>query len=290
METTEGAPVVKPVGGHAGAAFHVGSLVRKEGWIGAFLPNRTVSRGTMRLIVLVEALAFLIVWIRSPFAILPRPDEVLQALRHLWLKEGLGPELITSFTLNLQALGWSTLITLLLSYSTVIPVMRPIVSAIARGRFLSLAGFSLLFMVITGGGHELKVWMLVFGITVFYVTSMASIVAAIPKSDFDYARTLRMKEWRVVWEVVVLGTADKAFEVLRQNAAIGWMMLTMVEGIVRSEGGIGGMLLSEQKYFRLADVFAIQLVVLVVGLSQDYVIGLIRRLACPYADIVLERK
>ena len=290
MEITNDPPAVKPAGAPSNASLHVGSLSRHEGWVGAFLPNRTVSRGTLRVIVAVEAMIFLLVWVRSPFEILPRPNEVLAALQRLWIHEGLGQELLTSFRLNLEALGWASLITLVLCYLTVIPVVRPVVAAVARGRFLSLAGFSLLFMVITGGGHALKVWMLVFGITVFYVTSMASVVAAIPRSDFDYARTLRMGEWRVVWEVVVLGTADKAFEVLRQNAAIGWMMLTMVEGIVRSEGGIGSMLLSEQKYFRLADVFAIQLVVLVVGLSQDYVIGLIRKLVCPYADLSLERQ
>ncbi len=132
METTEDAPILKPVGAHASAPLHVGSLIRNEGWLGAFLPNRTISRGAMRVIVTVEALAFLLIWIRSPFAILPRPNEVLASLQHLWLQQGLGQELLTSFKLNLQALGWSTLITLVLSYSTVIPVMRPIVSAIAR--------------------------------------------------------------------------------------------------------------------------------------------------------------
>ena len=65
-----------------------------------------------------------------------------------------------------------------------------------------------------------------------------------------------MSEWRAVWEVVVLGTADKAFDVLRQNAAIGWMMLTMVEGIARAEGGVGAMLLNQSKHFHLAEVFA----------------------------------
>src|SRR5262249_50721307 len=123
-----------------------------------------------------------------------------------------------------------------------------------------------------------------------FVTSMAAVIAAIPKADFDHARTLRMNEWRVVWEVVVLGTADKAFEVLRQNAAIGWMMLTMVEGISRAEGGIGAALLSQSKYFRLADVFATQIVLLVVGMLQDYAIGALRRFFAPYADLSLERK
>src|SRR5207247_9588931 len=99
-----------------------------------------------------------------------------------------------------------------------------------------------------------------------------------------------MIEGRVVWEVVILGTADQAIEVLRQNAAIGWMMLTMVEGISRAEGGIGAMLLNQNKHFRLAEVFAIQLVILTVGLGQDYGIGIIRNITCPYATLTLERR
>ena len=99
-----------------------------------------------------------------------------------------------------------------------------------------------------------------------------------------------MNEWQVVWEVVILGTADKAFEVLRQNAAIGWMMLTMVEGISRSEGGVGALLLNQNKHFRLAEVFAIQITILLLGILQDYGIGALRRLLLPYADLTLERR
>ena len=99
-----------------------------------------------------------------------------------------------------------------------------------------------------------------------------------------------MSEWRVVWEVVVLGTFDKAIEVFRQNAAIGWMMLTMVEGISRAEGGIGAMLLNQNKHFHLAEVFAIQLVILTVGLGQDFAIGFFKKMVCPYADLSLERR
>jgi len=82
-----------------------------------------------------------------------------------------------------------------------------------------------------------------------------------------------------------LGQADKAFDVLRQNAAIGWMMLTMVEGIVRSEGGVGTILLDQNHHFRLAAVFAIQLTILMLGLLQDYGIGMMKNLLCPYAAL-----
>ena len=229
-------------------------------------------------------------WWLSPFAVLPRPLEVFRALRSLWFEQGLGPELVTSFIMNLQALGLTILISLGLSYLTVLPAFRPLATAISKGRFLGLIGLTFAFTLIIGGGHSLKVSLLVFGMVVFFVTSMAAIVAEIPKDRFDHARTLRMSEWRVVWEVVILGTADQAIEVLRQNAAIGWMMLTMVEGISRAEGGIGAMLLNQNKHFRLAEVFAIQLVILTVGLGQDYGIGILKRMICPYSEIRLERK
>src|SRR5207244_7844613 len=74
------------------------------------------------------------------------------------------------------------------------------------------------------------------------------------------------------------------------RSAMGWMMLTMVEGISRSEGGVGAMLLNQNKHFHLSAVFAIQISILFLGLGQDYAIGLLRRVFCPYATLTLDRK
>lgn len=260
------------------------------GVFGIFSPNAVVSVGVMRILIALQVGVFFVIWLSSPYKALPRPGEVWTALGNLWLTQGLARELITSFLFNLQALAWSAAISLSLAYLTVLPFFRPIVNAISRGRFLSLVGFSLLFTLLLKDAGNVKLALLVFGMTVYFVTSMASVIAAIPKSDFDYARTLRMSEWRVVLEVVILGTADKAFEVLRQNAAIGWTLLTMVEGIVRGTGGVGVMLLNNNKQFNIPEVFAIQLVILGLGLGQDAIIGFLRRAVCPYADLTLERK
>lgn len=243
----------------------------------------------MRLIIGGQVTVAVLVWWNSPFRVLPRPIEVLSAFSNLWLSQGLGQELLTSFFMNLEALALTAAIALLLSYLTVLPVFRPIAAAVSKGRFLGLIGLTFAFTLMVGGGRPLKVSLLVFGMTVFFVTSMAAVIAELPRDKFDHARTLRMSEWRVVWEVVVLGTADRAFEVFRQNAAIGWMMLTMVEGISRSEGGVGAMLLNQNKHFHLAEVFAIQILILVVGIVQDYAIGTVKSLACPYAELKLER-
>ena len=269
------------------------SVARRPGvthWLDVLRPNRAVSPMTLRLVIGVQLAILLAIWFAGPLQVLPTPPQVFAALGNLWTKEGLAAELTSSFVLNLQALALTSLISIGLAYLTVLPFFRPIALGISKMRFLSMVGFTLVFTLMLGGGHTLKLALLVFGMTVFFVTSMASVVANIPLAKYEYARTLRMSEWRVVWEVVVLGTMDQAFEVMRQNAAMGWMMLTLVEGIMRSEGGIGAMLLNYQKHFQLPSVFALQFVILAVGLLQDYVLGLIRSIVCPYADLVIDKR
>lgn len=255
-----------------------------------FSPNHVVSRMVARTIVFVWIVCAILTWIFWPAYIFPKPGEVGEAFGDLWMNDGLSHEIWTSLCLNVEALGVTAVISLVCAYLTVLPVFRPVAGFIAKMRFLGLTGFTVAFTLMIGGGHRLKLSMLVFGMTVFFVTSMCEVVAAIPKEKFDHARTLRMHDWRVVWEVVVLGTRDQAIEVFRQNAAIGWVMLTMVEGLSRSEGGVGALLLNQNKHFHLAAVFAIQVAILTLGLFQDYVIGIAKRVICPYAHLRLERR
>jgi NitT/TauT family transport system permease protein len=257
--------------------------------VAVFSPNAVLSKNTVRILVAVQVAVVLLLWIVSPLVLFPKPGEVLRALGDMW-DQGLGGELITSFYLNLEAIALATVVSLLLAYATVMPFFRPIVALLSKLRFLSLVGLTFFFTLMAKSGHQLKLSLLVFSVSVFFVTGMADVINSIPKEKFDLARTLRMGEWRVVWEVIVLGQVDQVFDVLRQNAAIGWMMLTMVEGIVRSEGGVGTILLDQNHHFRLAAVFAIQLTILMLGLLQDYGIGLLKNLFCPYAALTLERK
>jgi NitT/TauT family transport system permease protein len=257
--------------------------------VAVFSPNAVLNKNAVRALIAVQIAIVIVLWMFSPFVLLPKPGEVWSAFGELW-EQGLGAELITSFYLNVQAIALSTVVSLLLAYATVMPFFRPVVALLSKLRFLSLVGLTFFFTLMARSGHELKLSLLVFSVSVFFVTGLADVINGVPKEIFDLARTLRMGEWRVVWEVIVLGQIDKVFDVLRQNAAMGWMMLTMVEGIVRSEGGVGTVLLDQNHHFRLAAVFAIQLTILLLGLFQDYSIGLAKNMLCPYAALTLERK
>ena len=93
-----------------------------------------------------------------------------------------------------------------------------------------------------------------------------------------------------MWEVIILGKMDKAFEILRQNFAMGFMMLSMVEVLSKSEGGIGVMLANQSKFFALASIFAIQISVFGMGIGLDWSFGMLRRLLFPYASLKTETR
>jgi NitT/TauT family transport system permease protein len=252
------------------------------------LPNRSVSRSTLWLYAAAWGACLVLSWWRVGFGLLPGPGEVVRALPRVFSR-GLSFHLASSLYSSAVALSWTAAIGLTLSYSSVIPALRPLSVTVEKLRFWGFAGVTVAFTLWLGGGHDLKIALLVFGMTGFFVAAMNDELRAIPRERFDYARSLGMSEWRVVWEVVVRGTLDKAFDILRQNAAMGWMLLTLVETLVRSEGGIGVLLANESKHMQLAAVAAVQGVVFAIGLLQDALLGALKQLACPHAALKLER-
>jgi NitT/TauT family transport system permease protein len=251
----------------------------------AFLPNRALDTKTTGLIVVFWIVAALIAWLTMPFKTLPMPADIWRALGDLWWHRGMGPELFTTLRLILHATLLTVIISLALSYLTVIPFFRPLVEGLSKLRFIGVTGLVFPFTLVTGGGYSLKVLLLTFGMATFFITSMAQIVVEIPRVQFDYMRVLGAGEGRILWEVVVRGTLDRALDCLRQNVAMGWAMITMVEGISRAEGGIGALIIDENRHFLLAEVYAILLVILVVGLAMDYGMGVLTNLLCPHARL-----
>lgn len=245
-------------------------------------PNERVSRGTLLVIVAGWIALWLGYWSIYKPVIFPSPLEVLSVFPSLWWEGGLGQELISSFTVNLEALALSTLISLPLAYLSKTAIIRPLSIGLSKLRFLSPAIFFMLLVFMTSSGHAVKVLMLTLGESFFLVTTMINVVAEVPEYLLDDARTLRMNEWEVTWYVIVRGTIVNAIEAIRDNAAMGWSMLMMVEGIVRSEGGVGVLILNQQKVMNMAVVYAIAAAVVVVGLAQDYGLELAAEVLCPW--------
>ena len=250
-----------------------------------FFPNQVLGRPFLLMVTTFWVAVAITIWSASPWASLPGPREVLRAFSTLWWQQGMGPEMFSTLKLICHATLLTVVISMVLSYASIIAFFRPLVDAISKLRFLGLTGLVFPFTLLTGGGYTLKVWLLTFGMSTFFVTAMAQAVLEIPREQYDYMRVLGAGERRIFWEVVVRGTLDKALDALRQNLAMGWVMITMVEGISRAEGGVGALILNQNKHFHLAEVYAVLIAILVLGLLLDYLMGMSVRILCPHVAL-----
>jgi len=247
-----------------------------------FKTNGQVNDRMQWIIGIVWIVCTIAFWTVSRWSVLPNAPEVASAGVLQW-QQGAAAELVTSFGISLQSIAIAAILGSMIAYASTIPVFKLPVEWFSNFNKLSLSGIIVIFYMATPNGHMLKVSVLVFAIVVFFVSDMLGIIESIPQSRYDYARTLGLNRWQTLREVVIRGTLDQAFEALRVNAAMAWMMLTMVEGLSRSEGGIGVLLLNLARHQDLASVFAIQLVILAVGIGQDRLIKLMKHIVCPYA-------
>jgi NitT/TauT family transport system permease protein len=250
-----------------------------------FKPNKKISSSMMLYVILIQIFLFGLYWTFGSNPLIPKPLEILRAFKPLVLNENLIGELFTSLALCLKATGITILVSLIISYSSVMGFFKPFGKLVTKMRFLTLVGISLIFIIIFGGGNPLKTSMLTFGMTVFFVTSMLDMIDSIVDAKYNHARTICKNEWQVVLEVIIRGKLDEVFVILRQNFAMSWLMLTMVEGIVRSDGGIGVLLLANSKHFQMDYVFAIQLTVITTGILSDWSIVGLKNLVCPYSKL-----
>jgi ABC-type nitrate/sulfonate/bicarbonate transport system permease component len=257
--------------------------------INLLLPFTPVRAHWLKLMLVMQAGLALALWALSGSKMLPTPMEVAYAWIDLVQRQGLLFELWASVKVGVVALLVSTSAAVVVAALSTAPVFMPAARLSAAMRFLGFAGLTYVFMLASSDAHWLRVAILSFGMFVFMVTSLLAEIAATPREQIDHCRTLGMRHWRITGEVVLLSKADVILDLMRQNAAVGWTLLTLVEGMTRSEGGIGAMLLNQNRYFLLAGVFAIQLTILTYGLAQDFLLSLLKDSLCPYARLGKER-
>lgn len=254
-------------------------------WVKFFKPFEQIGSSPLKILALGQAVILLTLWFSMPASLLPTPGGILEAWHKLASTQGLFIELANSSKTIVVSIFWASLITLVLGILYTAAAFKPVIRWLTSFRFLGFAGITFFFTLMTSDGAALKIWLLTFGMTAFLLTNMLAIIDSVSQDEIDYAKTLGLTSWSATYELVVRGKMDEAFDLIRQNAAIGWTLLSMVEGLVRYEGGVGALLMNQSKHLNIDAIFAIQLTILIYGIFQDYTLRYIRHLICPYVKL-----
>lgn len=244
-----------------------------------FTPLEEINKTGKSTILISWLVLLLTFWTICSFGethLFPTPVQVLHGFKDLW-SEGLIVHLGSSLWLCAQAVFFSVLISLTLAYSTAIPFFKPIGVFISKLRFLPLTGIAFYIAIVINDARTIQVWVLVVFMSTFLTTSLMNMVKDIPEEEFFHARTLGCNRWETIWEVVIKGRFDYVFELVRQNLAIVWMMLVTVESILAAAGGLGLLIKNGDKLGDNGRVIALQIIIVIVGLTIDFVITKIRK-------------
>lgn len=255
-----------------------------------FVPFSPLSNRTYTILVIIDCGIALLLWqILATGGLIPTPGRVAGSVLRIISADGFYDNLFASLTLTFKGMGISILIALVICYLSLVPIFYPVAKFIIKCRYLTLTGLIFLFTLLTSNGHDLKLSLLVFGIVPFFVTSFLSTIDAINEQEYELCRTLRMNNWQTLYEVIIVGRADQVIEVMRQNFAIAWMMITMVEGLSMSEGGLGTMLIKSSKYIDLGTVFGILVLIFTLGICFDLLLAKIRTWFFPYTKLQIRK-
>lgn len=250
-----------------------------------FTPFGKVSSQSLYVIAALQVLLFLMIWQITSNGLIPAPLKVAKAFMHLIYTGLLLDNILVSLILTIKALFYSIIITLFFTYLSVIPFFKSLAAFLVKCRYLTLTGLIFIFTLLTKDGNQLKLSLLVFGMVPFFVTSFLSVIISTNKQQYELCKTLGYNNWQILYEVIIVGKADQVLEILRQNFAISWLMITLIEGLNMSEGGIGALLIKYNKYNDLTNVLALQLVIFFVGLGFDFLMGMMRKWLFPYTKI-----
>jgi sulfonate transport system permease protein len=254
-----------------------------------FTPFARINKQTFIIMGVIQAIVFLTAWHFSSNGLIPKPLKIVEAFLTQISSKALIDNVITSFALTFKAMAISIAITLVISYLSVIPFFKNLALFIVKCRYLTLTGLIFIFTLLTQDGSQLKLSLLVFGIVPFFVTSFLAVIVSIDNQQFEICKTLGYNTWETLYEVIIVGKADQVLEIIRQNFAITWLMITMVEGLSMSEGGIGTMLIKYNKYNDLTNVLALQLVLFALGLLFDFILGNLKYWLFPYSKLQLQK-
>ncbi len=255
-----------------------------------FTPFSPISKSATTILVLVQCAFAVVLWqVFASGGLIPTPSKILESFVAIISTGNFYDNLFSSLSLTFNGMGISIIIALVICYISLVPFFTPLAKFIIKCRYLTLTGLIFLFTLLTSNGHNLKLSLLIFGIVPFFVTSLLSIIDSINVQEYELCKTLRMNNWQTLLEVVIIGRLDQVIDVMRQNFAIAWMMITMVEGLNMSEGGLGTLLIKSNKFIDLGTVFAILLIIFLLGICFDFLLAKMRYWFFPYTKLQLRK-
>lgn len=153
---------------------------------------------------------------------------------------------------------------------------------IALVRYMPAPAFIPLLIIWLGLGEPSKIALLVIG-TVFFNTLMTADAAAqVPEELIDASYTLGASRWVVLRKVILPHALPGLIDAARVNIAATWNLVVVAE-LIAAQQGLGFRITRAQRFLQTDKIFAVLIVIGLIGLAIDLLFRWARNLAAPWA-------
>lgn len=240
----------------------------------------------------VGALIFLLIWalltIGSdpvfPSGILASPGDVFRAFGQLVRENELLRNTTKSLALNfggyIKAVLWSIPLAFIIG---LFPLFRGLNQYIVDSvRFIPLTGLTGIFIVWFGYEGGLKVNFLAFGIFIYLLPTAIVRIDEVKEVYVKTVYTLGANTWQTIKTVFFPAVLSKLSDDIRVLTAISWTYIIVIENVA-ADGGLGQLIYSSaQRKMKVDKLFALLLLIMVIGLVQDRVFSYLDRKFFPH--------
>ncbi|MEC3979451.1 ABC transporter permease [Amycolatopsis sp. H20-H5] len=142
-------------------------------------------------------------------------------------------------------------------------------------RYLPVPALVPLLIIWLGIGEESKIALLFIGSVFFNTLMTADVVRGVPRLLIDASYTLGARRGEVLRKIVVPHSLPGMIDAVRVNMAAAWGFVVVAE-LVAAESGLGYRIIRLQRFLQTDKIFAVLIVIGLVGLLIDVLLRLLR--------------
>jgi NitT/TauT family transport system permease protein len=219
-----------------------------------------------------------------PATFLPSPGAVLSAGWEMVRSGELGVDVWTTTRRVVAGFGLAVLVSVPLgiligTFHAGQAAFEPVIGLL---RYLPASAFIPLLIIWLGLGEPSKIAILFIGTVFFNALMTADVVRGVPRSLVDVSYTLGARRGEVLRKVVVPHSLPGNVDANRVNAAAAWNFVVVAE-LVNSTAGLGYRIVRAQRFLQTDKIFAVLVVIGVVGVAIDVALRLVRAKAGRWA-------
>lgn len=217
---------------------------------------------------------------------LPTPGDVLSALLYLHTDQALVRSSAASLLRVLGGFTASLLVALPVGLACgsiprirawVLPTLEPL-------RVLPIAGILPLTILWCGIGELQKVAALFLGTVFFLIVAIVSAIETVEPTYLSLTATLGANGWQRIFKVLLPAAGPSIWEASRNLYGVVFSYLLVAEAVA-AEYGLGALTIAAQRRQHIDQVFALIIVILILGYGSDAILKALGRRIFPWAEM-----